>query len=233
MRYLALASLAASLLGPSFAHAQGPGVPSGMPLVVDMKKVELGSWADYTMAMGNITLTSRWALVGRDAKSNTLEMTTKGGPVAKPVVLRMVLAADPTSNEKAPKPMVMQFGDDAPMFVPPDTPVQKFQQPDAKNLVGKEDLKVAAGSYKTSHYREKNAMGTVDVWVNEAVPPLGIVKVITTPEVDKVAPSAMQVPAATMELSATGKGAKAAITKKPKPFDAKKMNGLVGGDAAP
>jgi hypothetical protein len=109
--------------------------------------------------------------------------------------------------------------------------VQSFQHPDPKNLVGQEDLKVAGGTFKTSHYRDKNAMGTVDVWVNETVPPLGLVKVITTPEVDKSAPAAMQVPAATMELSATGTGAKAAITKKPKPFDAKKMGGLVGGGA--
>jgi hypothetical protein len=228
MRFLALA-LVIGLSFPSLASAQGPGVPAGMPLVVDMKKVELGSWAEYTMTMGSIALSSRWALVARDAKSNTLEMTTKGGPVAKPVVLRMVLAADPTSSEKAPKPMVMQFGDEAPMFVPSDTPVQKFQQPDPKNLVGKEDLKVAAGTFKTSHYRDKNAMGTVDVWVNETVSPLGLVKVITSPEVDKNAPAAMQIPAATMELAATGTGAKPAITKKPKPFDAKKMSGLVGG----
>jgi hypothetical protein len=228
MRSFALA-LVVGLGFPSLASAQGPGVPAGMPLVVDMKKVELGSWAEYTMTMGSITLSSRWALVARDAKSNTLEMTTKGGPVAKPVVLRMVLAADPTSGEKAPKPMVMQFGDDAPMFVPPDTPVQKFQQPDPKNLVGKEDLKVAAGTFKTTHYRDKNAMGTVDVWVNETVSPLGLVKVITSPEVDKNAPAAMQIPAATMELAATGTSAKPAITKKPKPFDAKKMSGLVGG----
>ena len=228
MRLIPSLALAALLL-PTPAIAQGPGVPAGMPLVVDMKKVELGTWAEYTMAMGTITLSSRWALVARDAKSNTLEMTTKGGPVAKPVVLRMVLAADPTSSDKAPRPMVMQFGDEAPMLVPSDTPVQKFQRPEAKNLVGKEDLKVAAGTFKTSHYREKNAMGTVDVWVNETVSPLGIVKVVTTPDVDKNAPTAMQIPAATMELSATGTGAKPVITKKPKPFDASKMSGLVGG----
>ena len=41
----------------------------------------------------------------------------------------------------------------------------------------------------------------------------------------------MQIPAATMELSSTGKGAKPTITKKPKPFDPKKMGGLIGGDA--
>jgi hypothetical protein len=228
MRLFPSLALAALML-PTSASAQSPGVPAGMPLVVDMKKVELGSWAEYAMTMGSITLSSRWALVARDAKSNTLEMTTKGGPVAKPVVLRMVLSADPTSGDKPPKPMVMQFGDEAPMLVPSDTPVQKFQHPDPKNLVAKEQIKVAAGTFQTTHYREKNAMGTVDVWVNETISPLGLVKVITAPEVDKNAPAAMQIPAATMELSATGKGAKPAITKKPKPFDEKKMSGLVGG----
>jgi hypothetical protein len=218
----------ALLLIPSLAGAQAPGVPAGMPLVVDMQKIEVGSWAEYTMTMGTIALTSRWALVARDAKSNTIEMSTRGGPIAKPVTLRMVLPADPTSGDKPPKPMAVQFGNDAPMLVPKDTPVQKFQRPDAKNLLGKEDIKVAGGAYKTSHYREKNTMGAVDIWVNETVFPLGVVKVVTAPETEKGAPGAMQIPPATMELSATGKGAKPVITKKPKPFDETKMNGLVG-----
>jgi hypothetical protein len=38
----------------------------------------------------------------------------------------------------------------------------------------------------------------------------------------------MQIPPATIELTKTGKGAKPVITKKPKPFDPKKMQGLVG-----
>ena len=224
--------LFALLLLPLAAHAQGPGAPAAMPLVVDLKKVELGSWAEYAMTMGSMSLSSRWALVARDAKSNTLEMSTKGGPVAKPVVLRMVLAADPTSDNKPGKPLVIQFGDDAPMIAPAETPAQRFQRPDPKSLVGKEEIKVPAGTFQTSHYRDKNAMGTVDVWVNETVLPLGLVKVRTSPDVEKGAPSAMQIPAATMELSSVGKGAKAAITKKPRPFDPSKMNGLVGGDPA-
>ena len=222
---LALAALAV----PALAHAQPPGVPMAMPLVVDMQKIEVGSWAEYKMSMGTMALSSRWALVARDAKSNTIEMTTQGGPVAKRLVLRLVLPPDPTSGDKPPKPMAMQFGDDAPMLVPKDTPVQKFQKPDEKHLVGKEELKVAAGSFKTSHYREKNVNGVIDIWVNETVFPLGIVKVLTTPEVDKSAPAAMQVPAATMELASTGTGAKPVLTKKPKPFDETKMGGLVGG----
>jgi hypothetical protein len=71
-------------------------------------------------------------------------------------------------------------------------------------------------------------MGSVDIWVSEAVFPLGIVKVVTSPEPDKNAPAAMQVPVATMELLSTGKGAKPVITKKAKPFDEKKMGSLVG-----
>jgi hypothetical protein len=219
----------ACLFCPSLVRAQTPGVPEGMPLVVDMRKVEVGSWAEYTMTMGSIALSSRWALVARNAKSNTIEMSTKGALIDKPVTVRLVLPADPTSSAKPSKPMVIQFGDAAPMLAPKETSTQSFQRPDAKNLVASEEIKVTAGTYKTSHYREKNAMGTVDIWVSEAVPPLGIVKVITTPDVDKKAPAAMQVPTATMELSSTGKGAKPVITKRPRPFDEKQMAGLVGG----
>jgi hypothetical protein len=227
MRKLILLPIAILLLSSS-ARAQAPGVPSAMPLVVDLGKVEVGSWAEYTMTMGSMSLTSRWALVARNAKTSTLEMTTTGGPVAKPVVLRMVLVPDPTGNASIKSPMVVQFGKDAPMLTPPDTPAQKFQHPDPKNLVGKEDVKVAAGTFHTSHYREKNAMGNVDVWVDETVSPLGLVKVLTSPDVAKDEPEAMRIPPATMELASTGKGAKPAITRKPKPYDEKKMGGLVG-----
>jgi hypothetical protein len=228
-----VAALVAMLCLPGIfypqAQAQAPGVPDGMPLVVDMTKIDVGSWADYKMGMGAIALSARWALVARDATSNTVEMTTTGAAVAKPVVLRMVLPADPTSHTKLKKPMVVQFGHDDPMLAPPDTPAQRFQRPDDNNLVGKEEIKVAAGTFQTRHYREKNAMGTVDIWVSENVPPLGVVKVLTTPEVDKSAPESMRIPPATMELSGTGTGEKPAITKKPKPYDEKKMGGLVGG----
>ena len=224
---LAYSLALACLFSPSLARAQTPGVPEGMPLVVDMRKVEVGSWAEYSMTMGSIALSSRWALVARNARSNTIEMSTKGAMIDKPVTVRLVLPADPTSAAKPSKPMVIQFGDAAPMLAPKETSTQSFQRPDAKNLVGSEEIKVTAGTYKASHYREKNAMGTVDIWVNDTVLPLGIVKVVTTPEPDDSAPAAMQVPVATMQLVSTGKGAKPVITKKPKPFDPKKMSGLV------
>jgi hypothetical protein len=223
---LALVALAAV---PTAAQAQGPGVPASMPLVVDMQKMPLGSWADYTVAVGSLSFTSRWALVARDAKSNTVEMTTTGKPIAKPIVLRVVLPADPAGNEALKKPMVVQLGDEAPMLVPKDMPPPRFQRPEATALVGTEEVKVPAGTFKTSHYRDQNAAGTVDMWVSDGVHPIGIVKVVNTPQVDKNAPTAMQAAAFTQELAATGKGAKPAITKKPQPYDEKKVNGLVGG----
>jgi hypothetical protein len=218
------------LVLPALARAQGPGTGSALPLAVDMQKVQVGAWSEYKMSMGSMTLWSRWALVARDDKSSTLESTTRGSRVAKQIAVRMVLPPDPTSDEKPPRPAVVQFGDEPPMLVPKDEPAQKFQRPEEKKLVGKEEIKVAAGTFKTAHYREKNPNGTVDLWVSETVFPLGIVKLVTTPEVDKHEPAAMQVPPAVMELVASGKGAKPVITKKPRPFNKDKMHGLVGGE---
>ncbi len=227
MRKLLVILVAAALL-PSTARAQAPGVPAAMPLVVDMAKTEIGAWAEYKMTMGSISLISRWALVARDATSNTLEVATTGSALAKAVVLRMVLPADPTGTAKVRKPLVIQLGHDDPMIAPPETSAQRFQRPDDNKLVGKEELKVAAGTFKTRHYREKNTMGTVDIWVSEDVAPLGVVKVVTVVE-EEGASKELSVPPATMELVGTGTGERPIITKKPKPYDAKKLGGLVGG----
>jgi hypothetical protein len=228
MRIALSLTLVALFAVPTPVRAQGPGLPASMPLVVDMKKLPLGSWSEYTVSVGGLAFASRWALVARDTRSNTVEMTTKGKALAKPIVLRVVLPADPTSDEKLPRPMVVQLGDDAPMLVPKEMPPPRFQRPDAAALVGTEEIKVPGGSFKAAHYREKNATGSIDIWVDESVHPIGVVKVVHTPEVDKNAPAAMQAPPFTQELAATGKDAKPTITKKPQPYDEKKVRGLVG-----
>ena len=211
---------------PASAVAQSVGSPQSMPLVVDMRKVPVGSWAEYSMQFGEVAMKSRWALVARDAKSNTVEMSMDGAMTAQmggKVTVKMVLDPDPINSAKPVKEMVMQLGNGDPMLAPPEAPMQKFQKPDAKTLVGKEEIKVAAGTFKTSHYRDHTAVGTVDVWVSEDVPPLGLVKVLTTPEPQGQGEKQMKIPPATMELSAKGTGAKPVITKAAKPFDARGM----------
>jgi hypothetical protein len=216
----------ALVLMPGMALAQSAGAPQSLPLVVDLKKAAIGGWAEYGMTFGEAKMKSRWALVARDAKSTTLEMTMQGGPAAAmggKITLKMVLDPDPVNAAKPVKEIVMQIGDGAPMQAPPDAPTQKFQKPDAKTLVAEESIKVEAGTFKTSHYRDHSPVGTVDVWVSEAVPPLGLVKVLTTPEPGTGQPP---IPPAAMELTATGTGAKPTITKPAKPFDPK---GMMGG----
>lgn len=215
---------------PTAAFAQGPA-PQALPIAVDMQKVAVGTWAEYSMSFGEMKLKSRWALVARDAKSNTIEMSMDGaGPGGQKMALKLVLVPDPTSVENPVKEMVMQMGDGDPMFAPPNAPVQKFQKPDPKTLVGKEDIKVAAGTFKTSHYRQKSPVGTMDVWLSEDAAPLGLVRVVTTPDANAAGPGAPAVGPATMELVATGKDAKPTITKAAKPFDPAK---LMGGAGAP
>jgi hypothetical protein len=104
-----------------------------------------------------------------------------------------------------------------------------FTKPSAKGLIGSETLKVAGGSYKTKHYRDKTPQGDkIDYWVSETAPPLGLVKV----EVEQKSNPQIK-GKLTMELSAMGKDAKPSITKPAKPFDQaalmQQMMGAAGG----
>jgi hypothetical protein len=207
-------------LAPSPASAQMNAQPP-MPMVVDLKKVDIGSWASYSMTVGQMTMTAKFALVARDSSSVSMESSMEGGMMAMmggKMTMKLVLDPDPTTAAKPVKQMIMQVGDQDPMLAPDTMPAQKYSKPDPKTLVGKETIKVAAGSFKTGHYRTKTEHGTADVWVSEEAAPTGLVKMTT---------SAVQpgMPGMTMELTATGKGAQATITKAPKPFDPQMMMG--------
>ena len=218
-----LALIVGVSLTPSPASAQMSPQPP-MPMVVDLKKVEIGSWASYSMMMGQMTMSAKLALVARDTASVSMETSMEGGMLTMmggKMTLKVVMDPNPTTAAKPVKQMVMQIGDQDPMLAPDTMPAQKYSKPDPSTLVGKETIKVAAGSFKTSHYRNQTEQGPVDVWVSEAVLPTGLVK-LTTPSMQA---GAQQVPGMVMELAATGKGAKPTITKPPKPFDPQKMMG--------
>ena len=217
-------ALAAGLAftAPAFAQMMGGGAT---PLATDLRKVPVGSWAEYKMTIAagaGITVKSRWALVARDAGSNTLEMSAEGGPMGQKMLVKTVLVPEPAGAEKPVKEMVMKLGDRDPMQMPLDMPMgptPRFEKPDPKKLVGKEQVKVAAGTFKTSHYHDTSEVGTVDIWVSDQVAPLGIVKVAMQPKPGAVGPGGQPMPPVTMELAGRGKGAKPGITKPAKPFD--------------
>jgi hypothetical protein len=218
-----LALTIGAAIAPGAASAQMSPQPP-MPMVVDLKKVEIGSWASYSTTIAQMTMTAKFALVARDASSVTMETSMEGGMMAMmggKMALKMVMDPDPTTAAKPVKQMVMQIGDQDPMLAPDTMPAQKYSKPDPKALVGKETIQVAAGSFKTSHYRNRTAQGTVDMWVSEEAPPTGMVKMTTS----EMQAGAQTIPPMAMELAAMGKGAKATITKAPKPFDPQMMMG--------
>jgi len=187
-----------------------------MPMAVDLAKVPAGSWADYAMTMGQLpSMKMRIALVSKNATGNTIETSLEGGMMAAAgkMVMQMVLApgADPVA-----KKTVMQIGAGDPMDLPVAMTGEKpFTKPNNKGLVGSETIKVAGGSFKAKHYRDKSPQGEkIDYWVSDSVLPLGLVKV----EVDQKSNPQIK-GKVSLELAAMGKDAKPAITKPPKPFD--------------
>jgi hypothetical protein len=234
MRPLRALVLIALCLAPSAVTlGQGPGSAS-TPLALDLKKVAVGSWAEYAMSVGKgdgMTVKSRWALVARDASGNTMEMTAEGPALARvggKMVVKTILVPDPVKAEKPVKQMVVKMGENDPMEMPldmPGMPAQRFEKPDPKKLVAKEQIKVPAGTFKASHYRDVNENVTVDSWVSDEVAPLGMVKVVTTPKPGAIGPGGQPMSVVTMELTARGKDAKAIINKPAKPFDPNAFGG--------
>lgn len=103
----------------------------------------------------------------------------------------------------------------------------RFVKPDPKKLVGKETVKLAAGTFSAEHYRHEGPRGgTVDFWLAKEVGPFGLVKM----EMDRPAgPDGEGGGKVTMELVGKGKGATAEITKTAKPFNPEAMRARWGG----
>ncbi len=223
--------LAAFLVIPATARAQTPGQPPPLPMAVDLKKVPVGAWAEYDMTVGQLPpMKSRMALVGKSGDTNTLEMTMQGGMLSMAggkMIVQTVVDAD-QGKEKPVKRVLMQIGDNDPMEMPVDSKQQtQFHKPDPKAFVKEETVKVAAGTFKAKHYREKTPSGDpFDFWVSSDVPPFGIVKVDAE---QKHAAGPAQGPVH-FELTALGKDAKMLITKPAKPFNQGQLVGqLMGG----
>lgn len=227
MRAVRSLILSLALLAPAFP-ALGQLGSASTPLAVDLKKVPVGTWAEYNMIISaggqKMTVKSRWALVARDANSITLESINEGGPMGPGAkqIIKMVLVPDPVNAERPVKSMVMKVGDRDPMEMPldlPGMPAQKFEKPDPKKLKGTQQVKVPAGTFKAGHYKDVNQGVTIDAWISEEIAPLGLVKMTTAPKPGATAPGGQPMPSMSLELVARGKDAKPVITKGAKPFD--------------
>lgn len=227
-RFVLVVGLLSGLLVPAVAHAQAPGQGPPMPMAVDLTKVPVGTWADYSVTMGQMApMSTRMALVNKGVIETTIEggmMAAAGGKMT----LQMTLAPGGEKEGKVQK-MLMQIGAGDPMEFPVSPGQQQFSKPNPKTLVKEESVTVKAGTFKTKHYRDKTPTGdTVDYWVSDKVLPLGLVKM----EAEQKQNAAIKGPVK-FELAGTGKGAKPAITKPAKPFDQTAMMQQMMGGAKP
>ncbi len=221
-----LAGLLASFLvplcvafAPTVASAQQPGAGPPMPIAMDLAKVPVGSWADYTMTVGQLAkMKMRMALVGKSPAGTIIETTVDGEMLAAlggKMVMQVTLAPGAEKDGTAKK-LVMQIGAGDPMEMPIEmTGGKQFTKPNPKTLLKSETITVAGGTFKTKHYRDKSSKGEkVDFWISEDVPPFGLVKI----EAEQKGNPQIKGPV-TLELAAKGADAKALVTKPAKPFD--------------
>jgi hypothetical protein len=201
------------------AWAQQPGAGPPMPMAVDLTKVKVGSWSDYTVTFGSgAAMKSRMALVARGKDGDLLETTIEGGMVAAvggKVITDMTMLRGKKGEGRVTK-MVFQIGPGEPMEMPMGGDEgQQFSKPDPKKLVGTETIKVAAGTFKTKHYRDQTAQGDrIEYWVDETVAPIGLVKLEGEMKANPMLKDGFK-----FELAGKGTDAKKQITKRAKPFD--------------
>lgn len=211
-----IASIAACLAIGRRAAAESP---PALPIAVDVSKVAVGSWAEYSVSGPGQAMTVRWAVVARGADGTTLEVSMPDAALAAskrtPIVQRITVA--PEANEKAPttKRAALQIGAADPLEV---RARKSFAALDPRDKVGDEPIDVTAGHFEAVHYRQKTAQGTLDVWVASSAGPLGLVKL------EMSFPATLKAKGTiTVELARTGSDAKAAIVKVPLRFEGKTL----------
>jgi len=193
-----------------------PGHGGPLPASLDLRKVPLGSWAEYrTTYVGMDTpITERYGLVGRTGANVDIE--TESPEMNQTPMGRMVLRQRLSISDTEIKVVeaATQFKDNDPKLHRLDRDPEAgppFGRPDPKKRIGVEGVTVPAGAFpKAEHYHlQLQGKETVDYWTSPDAPPLGLIKVVIKGGVGLVTGS-------TMELLKLGTGAKAVIVKTPK-----------------
>ncbi|MGC8847020.1 MAG: hypothetical protein ACP5QY_14360, partial [Candidatus Hydrogenedens sp.] len=96
-----------------------------------------------------------------------------------PSVYRFLISYDNNGKEKIHK-IVVREGANPPQNIDVETMSGNTDTPSKKNLIGEEDIEFKNGKIKAKHYRISEDNTTKEIWLNDEVKPLGIVKLSTT-----------------------------------------------------
>jgi len=186
-----------------------------VPYACDLRAVPVGTWAEYQRKVPGVNvMTEKVAAVSRGPDGITIETSPWRDFVT-------ALLLDPgTRGEGRLKRITFQAGAYDPMDNPIDEKRQHFYRSlDGQTPVGEETVTVRAGTFRTKRYRYKTAWDeTVDVWIDAAVWPLCVVKLEA--ELKQGWPDGNRFD---YELTATGTGATAQITRPAIPYDSEAL----------
>ena len=208
-------TLVAPAEAPGQAGAPLPGMmPTGVFLPSEMGECcdgfRVGHWVEYLAVRqpGARRWHMRMATVGREGESWWVEMTMsearRGDATCKILV-------DPGASDRDGrlKRVIIQPEGHMPLELPPRGAAKQIPAPEVAagegSLVGRERLKVRAGTFETKHYRRGEGESAQHVWMSERVGLWGLVKYRSS-----------QV---RLTLLGQGTGAVSRIVDEPVPFD--------------
>jgi hypothetical protein len=204
-----------SLLAWNAPAAAQQSTRGHLPVSLDLRKVPVGSLAEYRITLVGIKtpFTERLGLVARTASTVDLECEAPENEVPRGrKTVRTRLSISDTAIKGVE--VATQWKDNDPRSRPLD-PDEKAKTPyrrlDPKTRIGVESVTVPAGTFaKAEHYRVRlQGEETMDFWTSPDAPPLGLVKVV-------IKGSPGMISGSTRELVAIEAGAKPIIVKKPK-----------------
>ena len=142
------------------------------------------AWYDLTDTATKKTMYVRQAIVGEekvDKKKGYWVETEIVPQVGYPSVYKMLLTG-PASDVANVHKIVAREGNGKPEEIPVAKPenAPKSAEPERKSL-GKESLPTEQGALEAEHFEWEENGHKTDLWLNESVPPMGIVK-MTAPE---------------------------------------------------
>lgn len=206
------------------AAASPPAVPP-LPLAADVTTVPVGSWSEYALSGGGASGSIRWAVTARDVKGTTFEVSIPDAGLGKgkkgTIVQRMTVGGARTIDDAA-----IQVGEADPLALKGMAKDARFTTPDPATKTGNESVTVQAGTYSADHYRVATPQGTLDYWVADKVPPLGLVKLTFTPSMKARVVKKRAAGVVTIELAKTGTDAKAVVVKKALALDSTNLGAV-------
>jgi hypothetical protein len=197
------AALVAALLVPSLALAQASNNQISYGAIT---RAPVGSWAEYRISKeGADPVKVRYTLVARDAKQIAVEVDSQTS--LGRVVMRMTFAPDPKDATRwnlVAARMRMPDGEMRDMPVPGQGARARGQGASFSKgdrfgeRIGREEIAIPAGKRSAEHFRRKDESGTSEVWMDDQVLPVGMVKL-------------RDAAGGTVELVATGAGGRSAF----------------------